>query len=184
MHDTVFIGLYDKDATKSLAGNACYNWKWALPNLDARKAPTMKLSVAAGYLDDSYPTPTGTQNCSAPRMLRFKLFSEDYKQNENTVPYITYPIMSIMVRDAFLGHWYCPQAPHQIDIDIPSNIKYLEVDFLNTDGNVLSMLKDVNNAGDFNMVLKLEYPKHNELRNEEVQSYAQSQIGNPSFKQF
>ena len=178
---TKFIGLYDKDATKTLSGNATTSWKWTLPtNLNARQSPLMKVSVAAGYLDDSYGTVIGYHNASEPRMLRIKVYSESYLQKEKTSTVI-YPIMSIPVRDAFVGHWLCPQAPHQIDIELSTQISQLEFDFVDFDGNVLETLSGATVGGIFNMVLKLEYPEHNEVRDNTVMSYAQSQIGNPPF---
>jgi hypothetical protein len=181
---TKYIGLYDKDAVKTAGSvaNSTSAWKWTLPtNINSRQAPTCRLSVASAYLDDSYTTPAGNQNCSAPRMLRMKIFSENFLQNEITSPYIAYPIMGIMNRDTLVGHWCLPQAPHQIDVDFSTNIRTIEFDFVDEDGLLISTLQTANVGGKFNMILKIEYPEHNEIRNETVMSYAQSQIGNPPF---
>jgi hypothetical protein len=182
---TTFVGLYDKDAVKTTGtiANSVNAWKWTLPtNINARQAPTARLSIASAFLDDSYATPTGNQNCSAPRMLRMKIYSENFLQNETSSPYIAYPIMGMMVRDAFVGHWYLPQAPHQIDLDFSTNIRTIEFDFIACeDGSVLDTKVLLSQAGNLNIVLKLEYPEHNVLRDEIVMSYAQSQVGSPPF---
>jgi hypothetical protein len=149
-------------------------------NINKRKAPTVRVSVASGYLDDSYTTAAGNQNCSQPRMLRMKVFSENYLQNEASST-ILFPIMGMLVRDAFVGHWYVPQAPHQVNVELSTNIRVLEFDFIDEDGEVISTLSTVNEGGKYNMILKLEYPEHNVLRDETVMAYAQSQIGNPPF---
>lgn len=181
---TTFIGLYDKDAIKTTGSvaNSTSAWKWNLPtNINSRQSPTCKFSIASAYLDDSYATPTGNQNCSQARMLRMKVFSENFLQNETTAPFVTYPIMGMMVRDAFVGHWYLPQAPHQIDIELSTNIRSIEFDLIGADNSVLDTKSELSLGGLFNIILKLEYPPHNEVRNEKVMSYAQSQIGNPPF---
>ena len=182
---TTFVGLYDKDAVKTAGtvANSTSAWKWTLPtNINARQAPTVRLSIASGYLDDSYATPSGNQNCSQPRMLRMKVFSENFIQNEtSTTNVILFPIMGMLVRDAFVGHWYVPQAPHQINVELSTNIRVLEFDFLDENGAVISTLSSSTVGGKYNMVLKLEYPEHNVLRDETLMSYAQSVVGNPPF---
>jgi hypothetical protein len=181
---TKFIGLYDKDAVKTAGSvaNSTSSWKWTLPtNLNSRQAPTCRLSVASAYLDDSYPTAVGNQNFASPRMLRMKIFSENFLQNETSTTMILYPIMGIMNRDAIAGHWILPQAPHQIDVDFSTSIRTIEFDFVDEDGLLISTLQSATVGGKFNMVLKLEYPPHNEIRNEVVKSYTQSEIGNPPF---
>lgn len=182
---TQFIGLYDKDAVKSNTlgmANATTAWKWTLPtNLNSRQCPTAKLSVASCYLDDSYTTAAGTQNCSKPRMLRMKVYAENYLQNETSSTIIGKPIVAIMTRDAFVGHWYAPQAPHQIDLDFSTNIRQIEFDFVDLDGAPISTLSAVAVGGKLCMVLKLEYPEHNELRNNVVMSYPESVVGMPRY---
>lgn len=181
---TTFIGLYDKDAVKTTGSvaNSTTAWKWTLPtSINSRQAPTCKLSVASAYIDDSYGTPAGNQNCSQARMLRLKINSENFLQNETQAPYIIYPIMGMMIRDAFVGHWYLPQAPYQVELDFSTNIRTIEFDLVDVDGNVLDTLSTSSVGGQLNIILRLHYPEHNEVRNDVVMSYAQSQIGNPPF---
>jgi len=177
MADCVYLQLFNKDAYKTYdAAVYPYNWKWTVPtSLQKRRGPVCYLSVLSCYIDDS----TGGTTANIPHMLRLKVPSENVLMNEVTEPYITYPIVALLVRDAPSGHWttYSENNPR---IQISSNINILEFDILDGVGNVLSISSS---SGDdaFNIILKLEYPEHNEVRNMVVGSYAQSEIGNPPF---
>jgi len=176
MADCVYLQLFNKDATKLLDGNLFpYNWKWTVPtSLQKRRAPVCFLSVQACYIDDS----TGATP-NIPHMLRLKLPSENVLMNEVSEPYINYPIVAMLVRDAPSGHWtsFSENNPR---IQVPSNLNILEFDVLDGVGNVLP-ISSSNTDDAFNIILKLEYPEHNEVRNIMVGSYAQSEIGNPPF---
>ena len=176
MAECVYLQLFNKDATKLLDGNLMpYNWKWTVPtSLQKRRAPVCFLSIQACYLDDSTgPTP------NIPHMLRLKVPSENVLMNEVSEPYINYPIVAILTRDAPSGHWtsFSENNPR---IQISSNLNILEFDILDGVGNVIP-ISSTNTADAFNIMVKLEYPEHNEVSNTIVGSYAQSQVGNPPF---
>lgn len=169
-----YLALYSKDAVKNTAAGVTSNWKWTPPtNLQARKAPVLFLSVCSAYVDDS----TGA-SAGVPHLLRLKIPSENFYANETTSPIIAYPIVAQLIRDAPTGHWYA-QAEGNPVIQVPSNLQVLEFDLVDGGGNTISI--DSGAGETLNIILKLHHPPHNEVRNNTVMSYAQSEIGNPPF---
>lgn len=171
-----YLALYGKDAVKTLILGLPYVWKWTVPtNLQARKAPVLFLSVCSAYIDDS----TGA-NPGVPHMIRLKIPAENYYAYETTAPYIGNPIVAMLIRDAPTGHWYA-QADSNPIIQVPSNLSVLEFEIVDQNGNLLGIDSGVDGGGTFNMILKLYHPAHNEVRDNTIMSYAQSQVGNPPF---
>jgi len=169
-----YIGLYSKDAVKLSTDGATYNWKWTPPmNLQARKAPVLFLEVLSAYVDDS-----NGASASIPHLLRLKIPSENYYANETTEPYIAYPIVAQMIRDSPAGHWYVQANANPI-IQVPSNLQVLEFDLIDGGGNIIYI--DSTAGETLNIFLKLHHPAHNEVRDNTLMSYAQSQVGNPPF---
>jgi len=172
--NVVYLPLFSKDAVKTYNGNSLpYNWKWTVPTtLQERRAPVCYLSIQSCYVDDS----TGA-SAGLPHNLRLKTMSENMLFNENIGPIVGYPIVSQMVRDTPTGHWTCFYENNP-RIQVPSNLNILEFDFIDGQGNVIV----IDGAGEtFNMIVKLEYPDHNEVRDITLKNYAQSQVGSPPF---
>jgi hypothetical protein len=173
----VYLQLFSKDATKLLdANNHPYNWKWTAPtSLNMRRAPVAFLSIQSCYCDNS----TGT-NAPTPRSLRLKIPSENMLLNENTSPYINYPIVAQLCRDALAGHWmsFYENNPR---IQIPSNVNILEFDLIDGGGNVISINSDHAAGPSLNLIIKIEYPLYNEVQNTMIDTYAQSEVGMPRY---
>ncbi len=172
--NVVYLPLFNKDAVKltNVSGDI-YNWKWTVPtSLQQRRAPVVFLSIQSCYCDNSAGgTPSGL-----PHLLRLKTQSENMLLNETTAPFIAYPIVSVLSRDAPAGHWmsFYENNPR---IQIPSNLQILEFDLVDGGGELIAI-----DPGDtFNMIVKLEYPEHNEVRDVTLNNYAQSIVGSPPF---
>lgn len=173
-----YLALYHKDAKKLQTDTGeTYNWKWRMPtNLQARKAPVAFLSVCSAYTDDS-----GGGVAGVPHMLRLRIPTDNYFSSEIEgcpAPYIVYPIVAQLIRDAPAGHWYA-QAESNPIIQIPSGLQTLEFDMVDGNGNIIAI--DSAAPETLNIILKLYYPPHNEVRDNTLMSYAQSEIGNPPF---
>ena len=174
MAECVYLPLFSKDAVKLSSGGFTYNWKWTVPtNLQQRRAPVVFLSIQSCYCDDS----TGA-SAGVPHLLRLKTQSENMLLNETTSPYINYPIVSQLSRDTPAGHWmsFYENNPR---IQVPSNLNILEFDLIDGGGNLISI--DSTAGETLNIIVKLEYPEHNEVRNTMVGSYIQSEVGMPPF---
>lgn len=170
-----YIALYDKDADTDLndALTGYISWKWKVPQtLQRRKSPVWFIKVKNLYLDDSTGTSPGL-----PHMLRLKNgYSENYHTYE-TSNQLSGPILAILTRDNITGHW--TTFIENPSIQISSNVQYLEFDIVNGSGTVLPILSGT--GGNLNIILEVEYPEHNEVRDNTVMSYAQSTVGNPPF---
>lgn len=171
-----YIGLYHKDAILSISGGAVYNWKWRVPvSLDRRRAPSWFVSVVSCYLDDSNGAAAGQ-----PHFLRMKTYSTNYHTyeepvNTNSTNMINFPIVSILVRDAAVGHYYSLSQDNVV-IQVPSNIQYIEFDIIDGLGNVLNI--DSTNGESMNITLKVTYPERTEVMANTIQTYQKSMIGN------
>jgi len=169
--DVTYLPLFEKDATTDTAGGKTSNWKWSIPtNIQARKAPVLYLSICSAYIDDS------NVSAASPHNIRLKVPSENYLMNEKASPYLGYPIVAQLIRDAPAGHWYALPQNNPI-IQISSNLQTLEFDIIDGKGQVII----INEIDSFNLIIKLEHPSHNEVRDNTVMSYAQSIVGNPPF---
>jgi hypothetical protein len=170
--NVVYLPLFSKDAVKLTTGGATYNWKWTVPTtLQERRAPVCYLSIQSCYCDDS----TGA-SAGIPHLLRLKTMSENMLFNENTAPFVGYPIVAQMNRDTPAGHWtsFYENNPR---IQVPSNLNILEFDLIDGGGNIISI--DSTAGETLNIIVKLEYPDHNEVRDITLKNYAQSIVGNP-----
>lgn len=172
--NVVYLPLFSKDAVKLTSSGATYNWKWTVPtSLQERRGQVVYLSIQSCYCDDS----TGA-SAGVPHLLRLKTQSENMLFNENTTPIVGYPIVAQMNRDTPAGHWtsFYENNPR---IQVPSNLNILEFDLIDGGGNVISI--DSTSGETLNIIVKLEYPEHNEVRNVTLNNYAQSIVGNPPF---
>lgn len=199
-----YIGLYNKDAVRTTFDNALdqkrftTNWKWQLPNLYQRRGPVMFVSVISAYCDDSQGVAGGGGSNGVPHFLRMKVFSENFKAletsmspifhytNQDTVPqYITYPIVSSLIRDVGTGHWYS-LSQDSLTIQIPTNTQYLEFDLVDGQGNLLPICSQQSVLGNasfqeqtsLNITLKITYPERTEVMANTIQTYQKSVIGN------
>jgi len=174
MANCVYLPLFSKDAIKLTSGGLTYNWKWTVPTtLQQRRAPVVFLSIQSCYCDDSNGASAGV-----PHSLRLKTQAENMLLNETTSPYVAYPIVAQLSRDTPAGHWmsFYENNPR---IQIPSNLQILEFDLIDGGGEVISI--DSTAGETLNMIVKLEYPEHNEVRDVTLMTYAQSTVGNPPF---
>lgn len=173
-----YIALYHKDASYTLNGDGnIITWKWRVPQtLNRRKSPSWFIKMNNLYLDSK----TAGQGKDKPHFIRCKVVSENYHTFEKNGSNIGFPILTMLSIDVEDGHF--TTWTNNPSIMVSSSIQYLEIDIVDGNGVVIP----VGNAGELtgvslNMILEVEIPEHNEVRDNTVMSYAQSTVGNPPF---
>ena len=170
-----YIAFHHKDATLSAANNVSftvYNWKWQIPpSLNRRKAPYWFLTVVSCYLDDSGGSSTGL-----PHFLRCKIPAENYHSIENpsntqSTNYVTYPIVSQLIRDVAAGHWYSISQDNVV-IQVPSNLQFIEFDILDGNSNVIQTYAAT--GENLNILCKITYPARMEITDNINQTFIQT----------
>lgn len=164
-----YLAFYDKDATKTTLLSATTSWKWQVPpSLNRRKAPYWFLSIVSAYCDDS-----SGASAALPHFLRCKIPSENYHAYESSGSsvFITFPIVSQLIRDAAAGHWYSI-AQDNVVIQVPSNIQFVEFDLI--DGNGIQIPIDSTSGESLNIICKVTYPARSEVMDNTNQTFIQT----------
>lgn len=168
-----YLGLYSVDAIKTTAGDATTSWKWKIPsNFPVRKAPVFYLSVVSVFCND-----TDGENKDEPHFLRLLTNTENY------FPSSGYPVVAQLdftsLPSPATNHYWTLTNGVCADVVLSSNTQYLTFDVVNE--NMAQIPVQATTGESLNIVVKLIFPEHNEIRDNTLMSYAQSQVGNPPF---
>lgn len=172
----VYIPLFFKDATYKLEAttNHRYAFRWALPNLDQRRGPVCYLSLKNIAIEG---TVENTRQCLWLRINN--MMSDNMLVNETTSPYVGGTILAMLDFRGNTDHYaFLPESAPKIQMT--TNMKYLEFDIIDSGGNV-ETIDSADTTATINILLQIDYPEHNEVRDTTLMSYAQSVVGNPPF---
>lgn len=168
-----YLGLYQGDAIVTPQGAASVAWKWKIPsNFPVRKAPVFYMSVVSVFCDDT----TGDQK-DKPHFLRLLTNTENYFASSG------YPVVAQLdftsLPSPSTNHYWTLTNGVTSEVILSSNTQYLSFDIVNQLMEVLPIKTDYGES--LNIVVKIVFPEHNEIRDNTLMSYAQSTIGNPPF---
>jgi len=172
----VYIPLMYKDATYKLDGTDRYAIRWQLPNLQARRGPVCFLKLKMGAVEGS------SQDARECLWLRMNnVFSESVLVNEREgTTNVGGTLLGMFIFSDNTDHYnLIPESAPQIQIS--TNIPYIEFDLISPADGSIVYLDGGDAAHTLNLILEIEYPEHNEVQYTTVNTYAQSEIGNPPF---
>jgi hypothetical protein len=107
------------------------------------------------------------------------VFSDSVLIKEVNSPYVGGCILAMVDFRGNTDHYaLIPETAPQIQIS--TNIPYIEFDLIGSDGSVKT-LDNGDATHTINLLLEIEYPEHNEVQNSTLMTYAQSEVGNPPF---
>lgn len=163
------LGFPTSQITFNGTGTAIQSIKWKMPYVSQQTSPFMTVSVQSCYVDDS----AGVK-VALPHILRLKnilptnAILPNGETGNNSVGDKNSVIMALLNRDVIPGHWFINGNDSTPKYTLPTNLQYLEFDFVDGDGLAIEITENVN------IIMKIEYPQTNEIMNQVVGTFAKT----------